>query len=236
MEIKKINCLLAILILLPILANAEPILHLGHFIQKPKQPASYFIVKEAYQRLHINIDVIYLPASRSLSATNNGKIDGDIARIIGMEKKYPNLLMINVPITHVVLYACSKNKVFKIKDWKSLKPYRIAYVRGAKIIENNLHGFQTEAVTTIEQAFLMLEHNRVDILVTDEREIVKELPKYPNIKVLTSALYSFPVYHYLHKKHAALVPKLEVVLQQMNADKSIEKIKRAINEQHNSLF
>lgn len=208
----------------PTWVAAQEVLHFGDFSQELKHRPSHAILKEAYKRLHIDIKLLYQPAERSLWAANNGMIDGDVGRIVGMEKKYPNLLMVKVPVTHIVLYACVKNITFKVEDWQSLKPYRIGHLRGAKLIEDNLSGFNTQTVTTTEQAFTMLEHNRVDVVIANADEITEELPKYPAIKALKPPLYSFPVYHYLNKKHADLVPKLEAVLQEMMMDKTIENL------------
>jgi len=207
---------------------AQEGLRFGNFSPEFKHRPSHAIIKEAYKRLHIDIELLYLPAERSLWAANNDIIDGDVARIIGMEKEYPNLLRVKIPVTHTVLYACVKNITFKVEGWQSLKPYRIVHLRGAKLIENNLKNFHTETVTTIEQAFTMLEHGRVDVVVA--AEITEELRNYPNIKALMPELYSFPVYHYLNKKHANLIAPLEAILTEMIADKTIENLEHSFTK------
>ena len=49
-----------------------------------------------------------------------------------------------------------------------------------------------------------------------------------DVRVLKPALASFAVFHYLHKKHQDLVPKLSAVLKQMQSDKSIEDIQKSV--------
>jgi polar amino acid transport system substrate-binding protein len=71
---------------------------------------------------------------------------------------------------------------------------------------------------------------RSDVVVANRTSglaVLKEL-NLQEIKVLTPPLVSFPVFHYLNSKHAALVPKLTTVLQQMQKDKSIENIQKAV--------
>ena len=46
--------------------------------------------------------------------------------------------------------------------------------------------------------------------------------------MLSPPLASFPVFHYLHKKHAALVPRLTEVLQQMQRDKTLEILQKSV--------
>lgn len=57
--------------------------------------------------------------------------------------------------------------------------------------------------------------------------ILKEM-KITDVTVLNPPLAAFPVFHYLHKKHEALVPKLHAVLLQMQKDKTIESIRKSV--------
>lgn len=193
----------------------------------PKQ-----ILTEAYKRLHIDIEFVYLPAERPMWSANNGIVDGVDARVTGLEKRYPNLLMINVPLNLGTLYVDTKDVSFTVNGWQSVKPYRIAYLRGSQMIERNLRDLPIESVTSIKQGFMMLAHNRVDIVIADVNQAAESLPDFPDIKRLSPAIYSFPVYHYVNKKHANLVPKLEAVLQQMVDDKTIEHIQQAFLVTH----
>jgi polar amino acid transport system substrate-binding protein len=52
--------------------------------------------------------------------------------------------------------------------------------------------------------------------------------KLEGITVLEPPLSSFPVYHYVNRKHAALVPELTRVLRQMQGDRTIERIQKSI--------
>jgi polar amino acid transport system substrate-binding protein len=51
--------------------------------------------------------------------------------------------------------------------------------------------------------------------------------KLEGVTVLEPPLSSFPVYHYLNKKHEALVPELTRVLKQMQADRTIERLQKS---------
>ena len=52
------------------------------------------IIKNAFFRLGLSASVTRLPAERSLTNANLGIDDGDILRIKGLEKIYPNLMPI----------------------------------------------------------------------------------------------------------------------------------------------
>lgn len=214
---KQHGLLLALILVIGLpsntLANLE--LQVANFYSD-NQSLSEKVLEQAYQRLNIKIKIVYFPAARTLWLANNGMVDGEVARLAGLEKTYSNLLRVNNPVNIISTSVYTKmGTYFTVQGWQSLAPYRIAYLRGVKVVENNLQGLSAEGVTTLEQAFMMLEHNRVDVVLADANQTTKLLSKYPDIKMLTPPVYSFPVYHYLNKKHADLVPKLEAVLQQM---------------------
>lgn len=226
-KIKKYS--LSLLIAFSVLVNnarAEKVLQLGNFYSTSGKSLSEKILEHAYKRLHINIEIVYLPAERSLWMANNGGMDGEVSRLANLEKIYPHLLRVNIPLEVISLYAYSNKTPLTITGWQSLKPYRIAYLRGVKVIEHNLRGFSAEGITNIEQIFTMLAYNRVNIIIIDKRQATEIPAKYHSIKVLKPLLYSFPVYHYLNKKHAHLIAPLEIVLKQMLVDKTINRLER----------
>ena len=68
---------------------------------------------------------------------------------------------------------------------------------------------------------------RVALAPDSVARLIKQL-KLDEVAMLAPPLAAFPVYHYLHKKHAALVPQLAAVLRQMRADKVIENIQQRV--------
>lgn len=106
----------------------------------------------------------------------------------------------------------------------------IGYVKGIKIIEQNTDGMRVEQAATMRQAFLKMNLGRSDLVVANRSSglaVLKEL-NMQDVRVLKPALASFAVFHYLHKKHEKLVPKLTAVLKQMQHDKSIENIQKEV--------
>jgi polar amino acid transport system substrate-binding protein len=206
--------LLILLIIFPIKSDAESVIRLATLYTT--EDSERFLTT-AYKYLNIKVEFIELPSVRSLWVANNGMVDGIESKIAGIDKIYPNLLMIKVPTKFSSLFVCTKKANVEVNGWESLRAYRIAYLRGIKIIEEKLQGFQIEGVTTIQQAFMMLDHDRVDVLIADIYQTIEILPNYPSIKMLSPAIDSFPVYHYVHKKHADLVPKLEIIFEELLA-------------------
>lgn len=187
------------------------------------------IVREAYRRLGVQLIVHKLPGERTLVQANEGKMDGELYRKLGMEREYPNLLIIPVPLQTYEIVIFTRGTTFVVNGWDSLRPYTLGFVRGIKIVQENTQGMRVEAVPTMQQAFEKMFMGRTDLVLGNRSSgmaVVKAM-NMEGVTVLEPPLASFPVYHYVHKKHEALVPELTRVLRQMQSDKTIERIQKA---------
>jgi polar amino acid transport system substrate-binding protein len=188
------------------------------------------ILTEAYGRLGITLKVTTMPGERSLVSANTGVTDGELYRKSDITAQYPNLRIVPVPLMRYEIVAFCRCKPFVIKDWSSLKPYRIGYIKGIKIVEQNTVGMNAESVGTLKQAFAKLELGRSDIVLANRVTGIAALraQQLNDVVVLSPPLASFPVYHYVFKNHEDLVPKLTEVLRQMEKDGTLERIQREV--------
>lgn len=187
------------------------------------------ILREAYRRLGINLNVHKLPGERTLVYANDGKMDGELYRKLGMEREYPNLIIIPVPLQTYEIVIFTRGTSFFVSGWESLRPYTLGFVRGIKIVQENTQGMKVEAVPAMPQAFEKLMMGRTDLVLGNRSSgmaIIKAM-NLEGVTVLEPPLASFPVFHYLHKKHEALVPELTRVLRLMQIDKTIERIQKS---------
>lgn len=188
------------------------------------------VMAEAYRRIGRVLVLHKLPGERSLVMANDGGMDGELYRKLGMERQYPNLVILPLPLLTYEIVVFSRGTDFVVSGWESLRPFTTGYVRGIKIVQENTTGMKTEAVPTMEQAFQKLTMGRTDVVVGNRASgmAVIEALKLDDVRVLTPSLAAFPVYHYVHKKHIAMVPALLAALQSMKADKTIEKLQKTV--------
>ena len=103
----------------------------------------------------------------------------------------------------------------------SLQPYRVAYIHGCKLFE--AHADRARIVHKVDQAeqmFQMLDAGHVDLALytrADGVALVRQL-QLPAIVPLAPTLQDVDLFLYLHKKHAALVPRLTRALRDMRLD------------------
>lgn len=188
---------------------------------------SMIVLKEVYSKLGIEIELLALPAERALHTSNSGKIDGEVFRIINVDKRYNNLLMVPTSINKLQGIAFVKNKPFKVEGWQSLKPLKIGGQFGVKFVERGTKGMKRKLVDTNEQLFSMLDRGRVDVAIAAYVNGIKTIKKLQlkEIQALQPSIQDYPLYHYVHKKNSHLIPKLNDILIKMDQSGRIKQIR-----------
>ena len=179
------------------------------------------VLKEAFRRIGVTINIFTLPAERALQNVNDGINDGDFTRITGLEKKYPNLVLVPEKLIDYEYMAFTKNVNDRIKGWSGLKPYDVGIITGWKILESNVTGTRSLVKVRDEHVlFTLLENERVDIVTyyrLGGNALIKEL-NFKDIHAIEPPVSVNPMYLYLNKKHKSLIPKLVSSLRDMKSD------------------
>lgn len=203
----------------------------------PKKVIVIRILEEAYHRLGIDFEFRHYPAERSLRIANAGEeVDGELFRGVNakIEENYLNLIKIPVPLTYGEFVVFTREVNFEIDGWESLRPYHIGIEIGVKGIERGTEGMNVEKVPETDKLFLMLAEGRFDIAVaprtvglmhlTRLSNLYGEYENFQHISVLEPPIKKDPLYHYLHAKHTDIVPRLTMVLEDMNSNGDIQTI------------
>jgi len=207
--------------------QAQQTFVISTFYASPLMQVCSEVMIRAYKKLGIEIDIVSFSGERSLATSNKGKVDGELFRNDQIAKRYTNLLMVPIPIAQVDIVAFTKHKQFTVNGWSSLQPFLIGVEIGFKRLENKTKGMNTQTATRVEQLFKMLNLGRVDVVPQvrmDGLNALKQL-NIKGVKMLEPPLFKGLVYHYLHKKHLALLPKLSAVLEQMEKSEELKIIK-----------
>lgn len=78
------------------------------------------ITAEIFRRLELDYELVWLPAQRSLLATNNGAYDGIIAHTAAIEKTFPNLVPVPENVFDFEFMAYAKDPAIKVTGWESI--------------------------------------------------------------------------------------------------------------------
>ncbi|MFA7242940.1 MAG: transporter substrate-binding domain-containing protein [Sulfuricellaceae bacterium] len=218
-------------------AWAEPILVLNSPFYAPVTSAKRDgvldqVYLELSKRVGVTFEIHSLPAAeRALINVNDGIVDGDVARVPGLEKKYPNMMRVPAPVMRYEMVVFSRDVDFKVAGADSIKPYNVGLVRGWKILEQAATG--AKSVTTLESAeqmFSMLDKNRIDIALLEKLEGLQIVASMGinGIKVLQPNLLEGYWYLYLNKKHEALIPRIAAELRKMEKDGTLTRIYESV--------
>lgn len=186
------------------------------------------VLSRAFRNLGIRFALEELPPKRISAALDIGRIDGDTFRIYDFnnDNRYPNLVRVEEPILNLDHTAFTKLSDLKVNGWQSLLPYRILYLSGIKLVENELEaaGIPPEnrlSVYDIDTAFHLLNAGRGDIFIISPpngRESLKNLGlTHSGIRLVLPPLATTEMYPYMHKRHLRLSQQLAEELRKMKA-------------------
>ncbi len=185
------------------------------------------VLHEAYRRIGYDIRIKFFPGRRSLESANKGLTDGDVARIAGTEKKFPNLIPVETPIIYFQGVAFTKSVTRKIGSWHDLKGLRVGIIRGIRYSTIGTRGLNPFFAKDMTHLFKLLEDDRIQVAVAVLNAGKIEIHnKFENsgIHVMGTPLYSAPLYHFVHKKNEHLIDDLNQTLKDMASQGEIDKI------------
>ena len=194
----------------------------GTYVQK----ISELVIREAYSRLNISIQIKELPARRAIAMANSGLVDGELSRVSGIEKKFTSLIPINVPVNFIEGVILSKDKPVTVDGWDSIKKFKVAIRRGVVFAERGTRNMDVQVLNTWDATLSALQTGRADVLVVPKTIALQILHNYEpkNIIINEPAVVSLPLYHYLNTKRSAMAPKIESVLNKMQSEGTIKSI------------
>lgn len=198
---------------------------LGH-----KFRCAHEALTKAYRQLNYNVKFQTLPNKRALKEASNGNTDGEMLRVEGLDFQFPDLIRVPVALCAVESVVLAKANV-KATTFDQLFHYQIGITSGF-VDQERLAKQYSLNVTKVHQNEILVKalfKNRVDAIfltIKEAQKIVNDnAGKYKIIASLNRDVY---LYHYLHNKHASLVPAITEQLQIMEQTKQIN-LKNILN-------
>ncbi len=192
------------------------------------------VVREAYRRLNIAVEVTQLPTNRALQESNAGMYDGDLARVSSIEADFPSLLRVPTKIAdYVIVPVVLKVPTANVSTYAALRDsgLRIGTPLGMRASVDQLRGAKLETPTNLGSLLEMLAAGRIDVAVMPKGLLKSSLAsltptaqKNLHTAVELMPVASQPLYHYLHRKNGDLITPLDGELKKMTEDGSIKRI------------
>jgi len=230
-KMKRFQLFVFCLSLLSFTAYSQQPLIFAQINDTPDQVIGAEILKVAYQRLGIPIDILSVPGKRALIESSNGRLAGEVHRIYRVGEDYPTLVRVPTSINYIEPSVFSNNKVFSVTGCKALKDYIIGRTRGVRHAEVCTQGMAHIKVYNDSRVLMEnLKLNRVELAITAKINGIIQLTKLGqhSISVLTPPLKKMPVYHYLHDQHKDLIPKIDKIFRSMLEAGELESIRNRV--------
>jgi len=187
------------------------------------------VVKEAYRRIGFEPRISFLPNRRSLAAAADGWFDGELGRIAGAEKKFPDLIRVPEPVVWIEGVVATLNETPEIRGWDELRDMSVAIIRGEIYSEKGTAGLSVPPLlaNNYNQLLALLIRGRVKAVIGIRADLRLAAVRYGKdriFKISETPLFSAPLFHLVHKKNRSLVPRLEAVLRKMAEQLVIPKL------------
>lgn len=213
--------------------NATEKIVIGTGLKPPLVSSEYIVgfldtlAKQIFMRLDKDLEIIILPAERALINANKGIEDGNLLRIKGLEKRYPNLVRVPEKMMDSEFVGYAVKDIPVKPGWDRLADFIVTFPKGWKIFEKNVtKASDTVLVRDPLQMFKLLKEGKADVALYEKWQGMLQAKKsgLKNYKLLEPSFVTMEMFMYLNKKHQALVPEVSRVLREMKKDGTYQKI------------
>ncbi|ASP47105.1 hypothetical protein B5D82_04560 [Cognaticolwellia beringensis] len=228
--LRNINILFLICVSVPVLA-ADKLVFATH-VRPPLSLYLKEVIQESLKPYAIEVKVIEMPGSRVISQVNGGYADGDLSRVINFkdisDADTSNYRLVNEPIvlTEIVMITLAKKEIIRPITWETINQDKVSFLRGSKTIRKYLNIENRVAVSSNTQVLEMVANKRVNsaiMFASVAKNMLNQSPELNSkLMIQSPPVLSFHLFTYLNKKHADLIPKLELSLKQLKDDGFLE--------------
>lgn len=180
-------------------------------------------IKDAYESIGYQVKYETMPLIRSYREANEGRLDGLQGRVEKQSLHYPNLIKIDVPLIdfEVVVIAdrgqCGECHLDKIKTAATVNGYAALSL----CLEDSTLPFKPIYLTNRLSVQRLFDAKRVEAMILSDVLLAEQYFTEPD-KWRVFHLCKKQTFHYLHKRHEALVSvitqRLEEIIKAQSDD------------------
>ena len=174
---------------------------------------------EAYRRIGIAIEPHPYPPGRSVELANRGEVDSEAARVPDAMGQMNQLIAVPEPLAGNDTYVFTTGAQVPVDGWESLRGLRLCVMVGDLITMKRTQGMMREISHDGTAQFRMLASGRCEAAVSDGAAwLTIDRQHLGRFRMMEKPLQSFPVYHYVNRRHADLVQPLAKAFHTLHAE------------------
>ncbi len=227
---KYLNYRLTLLLLFFCLSsNANT--HTLIFNQPADTPQARYVIElltQAYREIGYEINIIEFSHQKALEAANQGFLDGQLGRINDVKEDYPNLLKVDFPLFDFNLILLKNCQICRYPKMNSLA-IQSSYPAAQSYIEQHHFKGDVIKVRNITAQLNLLTQKRVEGAILLDFMLLTKHPNFNQQAFHKELLMPMQSYHFVHKRHKELIPKLTAVLKTLEQNGTIKLLKSKHN-------
>lgn len=205
-------------------------LNFGEIIGSINQQVGILLLRNIYQRLNIQIFTTPMSSKRSIVESNYGRKDGELLRIKSANQSYPALIRVPSSIYYI------QSQMFTLPDlqgtainqkfWNKAKFARVGGVLHAQQAVEKYNIKHVHTLINSRQLFNFVSQGRADVAITSRLNGLhfSQSQNTPTLTKLGTPLLTQPLYHFLNRKYAFLVPKIDKIIQNMRNSGELDQL------------
>jgi len=184
------------------------------------------LMTEAFCRIGRKVNVVRVPAARSIRQAAAGLFFGEGPRRWSLVGQYADLKLLQPPLYELKFMAFSTKEYPDVKSYNDIAPYKVGTVIGRKSVEAHLQAVMENFTLASNEtlAFHMLKVGRVDFIVIDELTGLYFAQEAGISDIHVVELEKHPFHLLVHVSNKELLPSLGQALSDMHADGTVAKI------------
>jgi hypothetical protein len=193
---------------------------------------------EVFKRLNMPLQLEHYTLARRSALMKEGMADGEGSRVYAYGNDRPHLVRVEESVLDFSFALFAANPGVRLDRLEDLRAssYLVEHRRGILLCENTLKKWvpaeRISDVLTHQQGLKKLQAGRTDLYCDIDVLVRQELqsPEFKGaaIRKLIGIGDAVPTFPYLHKKNAALAPRMAAVIKQMKAEGLIEAYRRQV--------
>ncbi len=177
-----------------------------------------------YSELGYTLRIDDIMHSSALYAANAGELDGQLGRVASVGEQYKNLIRIDVPIFKFNLQLFSLCTDCRYQDYRSIV-IQAGYPAAKDYINSHpSNAYIIEVKNVISQLNLVMQ-KKVDAALLLDFHLNQHISKLDLEQMQISNILAVEAFHFIHKRHRDLVPKVKAKLQEFSQNGLMAKLK-----------
>ena len=169
----------------------------------------FIILNKAYTSLGIEPKLVILPSARSLEQANAGIYDGELARPKGIERYFPNLIPVDMPISeYSYTFARIQGDKYQPVHLKDLTDKDVGYPRGDVFLRSAFQRKSSMEAADGKMLLGLLNTKRLTYAVAGYGQMEDFRDAFPEVELVRDPIITQMLYHYLHVDRIELVDSL----------------------------